>query len=135
MTVEIKAHIAGIQRMQDANAKRMALLQPRSGLGRAIRDATTKLHRYAVSITHVDTGTLRAAHRMDYSESGGIARGRIFIDPNAVNPKSKRKASLYGPFEEARGGSHAFYGRTISERGAQIMREAAEQLRREVANP
>ena len=47
-----------------------------------------------------------------------------YIDPSVTNIKG-RKPSLYGPYEHARGGDHAFYGRTVNEQGVAILTEAA----------
>src|SRR5512145_1695553 len=103
--------IKGLQEAQAANKRQIAATRPSGTLGRAVLYATTKLHRYAVAITHVwvyKGGGLRASQRMKL-EQGGL-RGRIYIDPSAVNPRGQ-KPSIYGPIEEARGGSHAFYYR------------------------
>ena len=40
--------------------------------------------------------------------------GRIYIDPRAVNPRGQ-KPSVYGFYENKRGGEHAFYDRTVEE--------------------
>jgi hypothetical protein len=111
--MSIRAEIKGIQQAQRRNQRMIANLRPEGKVGRMIQLALTDLHRYEVSITHVDTGTLRAAHRMRML--GG--RGEIFISPLAVNPRNKGRASVYGAVENERGGSHAFRDRTIDERG------------------
>ena len=53
------------------------------------------------------------------------ARGRVYIDPSAVNPRSGRRTAIYGPYEHARGGSHEFYGRVVGEQGKAITQRAA----------
>lgn len=103
--------IKGIQEAQAENAKRIARLQPRGEVGQKIKDLTSSAHRYAVSITHVITGSLRASHRMEIK---GL-RGRIYLDPSAVNPRSGQKPAVYGYYENKRGGEHAFYDRTVEE--------------------
>lgn len=108
--------IEGLQELQRANEAMIAELQPSGALGRAVKYATTEGHRYAIQITHVDTGTLKAAHRMEVSN----VQGRIFIDPSATNPRSGQPVGRYGPIEHDRGGEHAFYQRTIDEQGDQI---------------
>ena len=108
--------ITGIQEAQRANLEMIAALRPGGALGRAVVYATTAAHRYAVAITHGDTGSLRASHRVEVS---GL-RGRIYIDPGSVNPRSGQKPVVYGPYEHARGGSHAFYQRVIDEKGQEI---------------
>ncbi len=113
--------IRGIQEAQRANVRWVAALRPSGRFGRAIQFATIQAHRYAVSITHVQTGSLRASHRMHVSS----LRGEIFIDPAAINPRSRLLTSKYGPVEHGRGGSHAFYARTEIEAGDRISRAAA----------
>lgn len=100
----------------------------RRALGRAIQWGTAAAHRYAVSITHVLTGSLRASHRMAVS---GL-QGRISLDPRARNPRSRQRTAVYGPVEEARGGEHAFYRRTVAEAGRKIGQEMGQRVAREV---
>lgn len=110
--------VQGLQDAQQDNLKMIRALRPSTGLGQAVRGAISDLHRYAVMITHVDTGTLRASHRIAFGESYGGAEASISIDENAVNPRTGQHAVEYGPVEHARwGGGHAFYGRTYEERG------------------
>ena len=92
-------------------------LQPNTGLGRAVQVTAIDLQRYVVGITHVDTGTLRAAHRIEMQMSGSAAQATIYVDPTAVNPRSNRRAEEYSVAEHARGEAHAFYERTYNERG------------------
>jgi len=103
--------IKGIQEAQAVNAKMIARLQPNGEVGQKIKDLTSSAHRYAVSITHVLTGSLRASHRMELK---GL-RGRIYLDPSAINPRTGQKPAVYGYYENKRGGEHAFYDRTVEE--------------------
>jgi hypothetical protein len=119
-----KKTIADIQRAQAANQRAIAQLRPGGALGRMVLYITQALHRQAVVDTHVDTGTLRAAHRMLFSEDEHAARGEIFIDPSAVNPRSQQRAEIYGVYEHARGGSHAFYQRAVDEAGPKAVEDA-----------
>jgi len=115
--------LEGLQEALEQNARRIAALKPGGARAKAVQYGITALHRYAVSITHVwkyKGGGLRASHRMEVSEGG--EHGRIYIDPTAVNPRGQRPAE-YGPYEHARGGSHAFYDRTLSEHGPQVTAE------------
>lgn len=114
-----KPSIKGLQKAQQQNRKMIAALQPAGALGRAIQYGTAAAHRYAVQITHVDTGALRAAHRM--SIEGG--KGTVFIGPG-TNPKGG-KPSIYGPYEFARGGEHDAYARTEAEVGDKIGEQMA----------
>jgi len=120
--------IKGIQEAQRWNARAIAALRPSGALGRAVQWGTAAAHRYAVSITHVDTGALRASHRMAVSG----ATGRIYLDKTARNPRTRQLTSVYGPIEEKRGGTHAFYRRTAVEAGRKIAEGMAQRVAREV---
>lgn len=126
MTAGLHMTIAGIQEAQARHLRMIAALRPGGALSRVIYLATVEAHRYAVLITHVDTGALRASHRISFDANR--MRGEISIDPATVNPRGERPAE-YGPEEHARGGSHAFYRRTAVERGPQILRDVLQQLR------
>lgn len=116
---DVRITITGLQQMQSRNDRRIARLRSSSDLGKAIQGATAEAHRYAVAVTHVDTGSLRASHRM---EVNGL-HGRVYLAPEAINPRSRQKTSVYGYYEHERGGSHAFYERTVNERGPEIRRK------------
>jgi hypothetical protein len=107
--------IKGIQEAQRDNIQDIAELKPSSAMGRMIEQVTAELHRYAITITHVLTGALRASHRMEI-QNGGL-RGRIYIDESSMRPGPVGVfPSEYGVWENERGGSHAFYDRTVDER-------------------
>ena len=114
----IKANIGGLQQAQAANNRRIAELKPQGAAGQALRRAGQMIVRYVIAITHVDTGALRASHRL---EINGL-RGRIYIDPSARNPRTGALTSVYGAIEHARGGKHAFYTRTKNEYGPEVVR-------------
>jgi hypothetical protein len=120
--------IKGLQEAQARMNKRIAALKPRNALGRAIKYATVEAHRYLVSIIHVDTGSYRAAQHMKVQE----ARGRVYTDPGATNPRSGQKPAKYGVYEERRGGSHAAYRRTVREHGDKIVRRAIKYMVKEL---
>lgn len=120
--------ISGLQAAQAANNRMIAALRPSSAMGRAVQHATVLAHRYAVMLTHVDTGALRASHRMRVA---GLY-GQVYIDPTARNPRTGRLARVYGPYEHARGGAHAFYHRVVDEYGMRIVSEAGRILLREL---
>lgn len=130
MSNEIHISLRGVQEAQDMNARAIAALRPAGAAGVAVRDATAEMHRYAVSITHVwkyKGGGLKTSHRMEVNDF----RGRIYIDPGVINPRGQRPVE-YGPHEHARGGSHAFYARTMAEVGPAAGAAAVEFLLREV---
>ena len=103
----VRLGISGIQEAQAANNQAIAALKPSGAFGRAIRVGTVAAHRYAVALTHEDTGALRASHRMDV-QLDRRPHGRIFIDPNSVNPHG-HKPSVYGPVEHGRGTYGLFF--------------------------
>ncbi len=124
----IKFRLRGLERLQAANRKLMEGINPRGGLGKGVKVATLHLHKHAVAITHVQTGTLKRSHIMDFA-SGGVqtyrfgipivqkAVGRIYINPGATNPVTGERPAEYGPVEHAKRGSHAFYKRAVAEQG------------------
>ncbi len=121
----IKLTLLGIYEARAANEKRMAALQPSGAVGQAVRDMTMKMHRYAVQITHVDTSALQKSHRMGFTESSDMVIGEIYIAGDSQNPRTGQLTAVYGPMEQARGGSHAFYTRTVYEFGEQAKSEFA----------
>lgn len=116
--------ITGLQEAQADNQRHIAMMKPTGELGAAIREVTIGAQRYAITITHVITGSLRASHRMEIK---GL-RGQIYIDPSSYNPRSKQMPVVYGFYENKRGGSHAFYDRTVDEYG----REAGDIVLRRI---
>lgn len=109
--MNIQAHIRGLEAAQRVNANRIARLQPNGDLGAAIRDIGLYAQRIAMQVTHRDTGTLSASHRVGFAPNGesGLPTSRVFISPTAINPRSKTRPTEYGIYEHRRGGSHAFY--------------------------
>jgi hypothetical protein len=118
--VSIDMDISGLQELQDANIRKIAALKPRGAFGRALQFIGTALHRYVVAITHEDTGALEASQRLDFDPS--LRRASIFLDPSATNPRTGARVAEYGPEEHGRGGTHAFYGRAVRERGRRAVR-------------
>jgi len=125
MTYNENFSIKGLQEAQAANARRIALFKPGGKIQKDIKKVTMAAHRYAVSITHVDTGSLRASHRLEMK----ALRGRIYIDQSAVNPRSGQKPSVYGFYENKRGGEHAFYDRTVEEFETRAVEEVNSDIR------
>lgn len=116
--------IQGLQQAQKGNLKAIAAMKPGSVFGNAIRAGTVSAHRYAVAQTHVDTGALKASHRMVIA---GL-EGTVFIDQGARNPRSRALTSQYGPVEHARGGEHAFYEIVEKRYGTRIASQAGAML-------
>ena len=122
----IDLSIKGLQEAQRWNLRAIAATKPTGQFGVTIRDILTQLQRYEVSITHVDTGALKASERIEIM---GLS-GRIYIDPSAQNPRSGVRTAIYGETEDLRGGSHAFGARTEREGAPPIINLALVQLGR-----
>lgn len=119
----MKLTIKGIQEAQEANLRMIATTKPSGALGKTVRDMTVLLHRYLVTVTHVDTGAYRASHRGEI-EMSGKPRAVISPDTAAINPRSGQAVIKYAPHEEARGDTHAAYARTF-EYGKGVMGDVA----------
>ena len=117
--------IQGIQQTQAQLNRLAANNSPDSVVAAAVEGATQAAHRYAVYVTHVDTGALKGAHA--YTVRG--AHGEVYINPRAQRSDGARPAN-YGPYEHARGGTHAFYDRTVSEGFNSIASAAEAAVRR-----
>ena len=124
-----KPTIQGLQELQRANAQNIAAVKPDGATGRAVLYATTAVQRYAMAITHVDTGSWRASHRMEYREARDGARGEVYVDPRAINPRSGARPVDYATKWELRGGEMAVYERVMSEQGERIAGDAVNMIK------
>ncbi len=131
MAYDPKLSIEGIQEEMARNNRRIAALKPNGEGEAAVQDAVIALHRYAVSITHVGKyeggGALKSSHRMEVTGLEGL----VYIDPNSISPRRgtrKQKPVIYGVYENARGGEHAFYDRTVEEIGGTVSGRASRRI-------
>jgi hypothetical protein len=88
-----------------------------------LRESLEELRDYAEAITHVETGALASSHRVYYDAAR--QRGEISPDPSVMQHRSRRPArsvETYAAVEHARGGTHAFYQRTLNEYGEAVVR-------------
>lgn len=129
MPFDPKLSLEGIQEVQQRNLRRIAALTPSGAAGEAVRDALIALQRYATQITHVGKyeggGALKNSHRISFDETE--TEGTVYIDPSSVSPRrtsKKYKPVEYGVYENARGGEHAFYDRTVDEIGGSVSERA-----------
>lgn len=84
----------------------------------ALQDWTT----YAKSITHKLTGQLASSLTWEYKSHESA--GRVYINPRAVYLRGRNSIQwpkIYGPIEHERGGSHAFFARTLEARGPRVV--------------
>jgi hypothetical protein len=113
------AIVQGYEQLQAARMKLVADMQPSGGLGAAVLYATQQYAAGTRGRVHVATGTYRASQT---PEVKGLM-GTVYTAGNR-NPVSGASASVYGPVEEARGGSHAAYATTFEQDTAGIAAEA-----------
>lgn len=111
----LRAAFSIIARVQGANRAVQALKaltghQFESRLVSRILAVSKDVIKTAAEVTHVDTSTLQTSHVGEFANAGRD-RIRMIIDesPRAINPKHGLPASVYGPIEHGRGGSHAYY--------------------------
>ena len=98
----------------------------------AIERATEEARKYAASVTHVDTGSLQGAHETEIDSARNV--GYVQISQSARNPESNTPPFEYGVYEHERGGAHAFYQRTVDDRGEQIGGDALSLIVESVRN-
>jgi hypothetical protein len=142
-TFYINMTLTNLQGEMAANLRRIAMMKPEGELGEMVRDSVLELQRYQVSITHVGRYRQAKSGNYYYSHNGGIgggalrassrvdvqgAVGRIYISPDAVNPLTHSKPSEYGVWEEKRGGSHAFFARTVAEQWPKTARDKGDRF-------
>jgi hypothetical protein len=110
-------NISGIQQAQALNADLVAMLEPTGASGKVVRHVAIGLQRHAIAYTHVDTGALRASHRVKVSGINGL----VYLDPVAKNPRTGQQTAEYGVYEHERGGEHAFYDLAVEHADALII--------------
>lgn len=106
----MSANVRELEALQQELQRLQHEVDPARGLGDTITLAVGMLHRYGSGIVHVDSGRLKNS---------------LFWDVQS----SERRASAiwgtnvrYGIYENARGGDHAFVGRTRAEEGPNVER-------------
>ena len=115
--------VQGYEQLQEATRKLVYEMKPQGAFGAANKYATLQLMRGARVRAHVDTGTYRSS----ISASFDGLYGRVYVAANR-NPKSGQSASVYGPHEEARGGSHAAFAGAMAQDGARAIQDGTEIL-------
>ena len=97
---------------------------PNGALGQAVAQATRAYAEGTQRRAHRDTGTMAGAQTAEVS---GLM-GKVYT-ASASNPKTGQAASTYAPYEEARGGSHAFYNTTYQQDTPRIVADIDQLLR------
>jgi hypothetical protein len=111
--------VQGLEKIQQARMRLIADMQPSGGLGKAVLYGTTQMFRGVQTRIHRDTGTYAAAQIPKVDGLKGSVRTGAY-----KNPKSGQSASVYGPYEEARGGGHAAYANTFKGDAPGVMGDA-----------
>jgi hypothetical protein len=127
-TVEIEYRVTGFYKVQKAIAEVNSVGLYRGAFRDSLSGALRKGRNYAERITHVLTGNLARSHLWEY-DSHRLA-GRIYIDPRVVYARGStlQWPRFYGPYEEARGGAHAFYARTAEEMNTYLRTEGMRRI-------
>lgn len=105
----LELEVRGLKQAQNQMAATVRALQPDNAAGAAIQFATLGLHRYMTSIVRVDTGRLKNSL---FPLVDGLT-GAVITNVN------------YAPYEEARGGEHAFMTRTEDEQMPKIAEQTS----------
>jgi len=108
----MRVGIEGLQEAQRKNLNDIRAVEVNGGLGRAVKMVTLDAHRFMNVETHVQTGALRASQR---SENLAPARWKIYIDPQARNPRTGIAVSEYAEDENDRSNSHAYIDKTMNQ--------------------
>jgi hypothetical protein len=101
-----------LKQVQNRMLRAARELEPGNAATEAIQFVTLGMHRYMTIIVHVRTGRLKNSL---FPEIKGT-RGRIFTNVN------------YAPFEESRGGPHAFMERTAKQAYPPLAKNAMDRL-------
>lgn len=102
------AGVSDLEAAQRELARLQYEIDPRRGLRHTLRLALGMLHRYAAGIVHTDTGRLKNSLFWEDSLGANGLVGQV-----ATNLS-------YSIWEEARGGDHAFFARTVREEGPAV---------------
>lgn len=111
----MEADVRGLREAQQGLQQLQANTSPDGMRGR-VQLAIGQLHRYASAIVHVLTGRLKNSLFMDIETAGNDVIGYVATNVN------------YAPIEDARGGDHAFFGRTVAEEGPRIVNDLFRQV-------
>lgn len=125
MSIDISVDTNGVDRALQIVERS---LSPKSGGGEAVRRVAEIARAYASSITHHWTSTLWKTHTVDESRIASDGIAAVYIE-RVRNPLGQY-TDIYGPKEHAKGGDHAFYDRTVRNRGPFALRQGVSMLER-----
>lgn len=102
--------VEGADEVQQALERAVQVVQPGGEMDKAVTFAVRRAHYYMRSIVHVDTGALKSSLTVQQGQRAAY----LYSDPTVTNPRSRQRPAVYGYWEDKRGGSHAFYDRTMA---------------------
>ncbi|MBA2702695.1 MAG: hypothetical protein H0U60_02470 [Blastocatellia bacterium] len=117
--LKLSVKLKNLDKAQRKNLKVIAALRPEGALGKMAQYGAVQAYNYMHGIVHVDTGLLKMSLFIDRKNASTYA---VRVREN-VSYKKKRPA-VYGAYENARGGAHAFVNRTMQQ-APRIGQEAA----------
>ena len=115
--------IQGLPGLQTIARQMRDTALPSGALGKAVAQATQAYAQGTARNAHRDTGTMAGAQTAEVS---GLM-GRVYT-ASASNPKTGQAASTYAPYEEGRGGPHAFYNTTYQQDTPRIVSDVEKLL-------
>jgi len=116
--------IQGLPGLQTIARQMRDTALPSGALGKAVAQATQAYAEGTQRRAHRDTGTMAGAQTAEVS---GLM-GKVYT-ASASNPKTGQAASTYAPYEEGRGGPHAFYNTTYQQDTPRIVADIDQLLR------
>ena len=116
--------IQGVPGLQTIARQLRDTALPSGALGKAVAQATQAYAQGTARNAHRDTGTMAGAQTAEVS---GLM-GRVYT-ASASNPRTGQAASTYAPYEEGRGGPHAFYNTTYQQDTPRIVADIDQLLR------
>jgi hypothetical protein len=126
MTIDLQFRVTNYERVARLARELAGDRKYRGYIRDTITGALKDLTDYTKSVTHRETGLLASAITWEYDSHA--MTGRLFISPRYVRAAGMQLhwAWIYGAFEHARGGDHAFFDRAMQER---VPYTAARELR------
>jgi len=122
--VPLTVTIQGLPGLQTIARQLRDTALPSGALGKAVAAATQAYAQGTARNAHRDTGTMAGAQTAEVS---GLM-GRVYT-ASASNPRTGQAASTYAPYEEGRGGPHAFYNTTYQQDTPRIVADIDQLLR------
>ena len=132
--------IEGLQRAQERNLRRIAMMKPGGIRGQAVKWGATEFDRMLKIVTPEDTGALRASRRITFNAS--VPRAQVFTSGGGYNPRSSTPPAEYDVYLHARGGRGlaagtflASFPHTMRTHGQRIVDTMTDMIQMNLRNP